>query len=134
MQKKRERRLEKDRRLFHDVRSAGAPLVPGVNLPREGPAKTAWMHWPKRLYEITLKTFNTKAIHLPRRGKFTLGSEHIFGLFHWQNTLEYEPPSPHTKVWSVLISEGWAKAVGRGAGGGIMPGCCSVESRFVSVS
>lgn len=74
MRKKRGRRLEEGRWLFHNVRSAGAPLVPGVNLPREGPAKAAWMHWPKRLYEITLKTFNTKAIHLPRRGKFTLGS------------------------------------------------------------
>ena len=73
----------------------------------------------KRLYEITLKTFNTKAIHLPRRGKFTLGSERIFGSVYWQNTPEYEPPSPHTKVRSVLISEGWAKEVGRGVGGGL---------------
>lgn len=114
MQKKRERRLEKDRRLFHDVRSAGAPLVPGVNLPREGSAK---MHRTKKLYEIALKTFNTKAIHLPRRGKFILGSEHTLDSFYWQNTLEYKPPSPHTKVLSVLVSEGWAKAVGRGVGG-----------------
>lgn len=68
----------------------------------------------KRLYEITLKTRNTEAIHLPRRGKFILGSEHIFASFYWQNTLQYEPPGPHTKVRSVLVSEGWAKAVGQG--------------------
>lgn len=75
------------------------------------------MHQSKRLHEITLKTFNTKAIHLLRRGKFTLGSQHIVGSFYWQNTLEYEPPSPHTKVQSILFSEGWVKAVGLGGVG-----------------
>jgi len=79
--KKRENRLEKDRPLSHDVGSGGSPLVPGANLPQEGPAKAAWMHRPERLYEITLKTFNTKPAALPRRGKFILGSEHTFGSF-----------------------------------------------------
>lgn len=45
-----------------------------------------------------------------------LAQERIFGSVYWQNTPEYEPPSPHTKVRSVLVSEGWAKAVRRGVG------------------
>lgn len=64
-----------------------------------------------------LKIFNTKPIHLLRRGKCSLGSEPVFGLLYWQNTLEHEPFSPHTKVQSVLLAEGWAKAVGARWGG-----------------
>lgn len=120
--------------MFHDVRSAPAPLVPGVNLPQDAeprlPGCTVKDCMKLHLRYLTLRPFISQDVENSLLDQ-NISTVYFTGKIPWSMNLP-----ALTQRSGVLWFQrgGWVKAMGRGVVLGIMPDCFSVESRFVSVS